>query len=314
MKTIIVFTILFIVLPALSLSADSNTEIQVTGKPYSSENLNSKNDDGTIEAGSENKRYRSAIRELPEELDTPLDFNYETRKKEFKDTITGMKFVFIKGGCYLMGDVFDDGESDEKPVHEVCIDDLWMGKYEVTQGQWKTIMGNNPSHFMDCGDTCPVEKVSWNDAQGFIRKFNQRTRYNYRLPTEAEWEYAARSEGRRDQFAGTNKESDLGNYAWCVDNAESKIHPVGQKKPNALGLFDMSGNVWEWVQDCYGSDYYKNSSRMNPLGPGSGKYHVLRGGSWHSEPWFSRASARFRYEPSSQLIYSGVRLAFSLLQ
>jgi formylglycine-generating enzyme len=313
-KTIIVFTILFIVLPGFSYATDSNMEIPVTDKPYSSENLSLKGDDGNIESGSENKRYRSALRKLPEELDTPLDFNYEALRKEFKDPITGMKFVFIKGGCYLMGDIFDDGEPDEKPVHEVCIDDFWMGKYEVTQRQWKTIMGNNPSHFADCGDTCPVEKVSWNDAQEFIRKFNQRAIKNYRMPTEAEWEYGARSEGRRDKFAGTNEDSELKDYAWCIDNADNKIHPVGQKKPNALGLFDMSGNVWEWVQDCYGSDYYNNSSRKNPLGPGSGKYHVLRGGSWYGEPLYSRASARFRYEPSSQLIYSGVRLAFSLLQ
>lgn len=143
--------------------------------------------------------------------------------------------VFVKGGCYQMGDTF--GDADEKPVHEVCVGDLYMGKYEVTQGQWKAIMGNNPSYFKDCGDNCPVEDVSWDDAQNFIQKLNQKTGKNYRLPTEAEWEYAARSGGKSEKYAGTSSESELTDYTWHDKNAASKAktHPVGQKKPNGIG-------------------------------------------------------------------------------
>ncbi len=202
---------------------------------------------------------------------------------------TGMEMVFVKGGCYQMGDTFGDGDSDEKPVHEVCVDDFYIGKYEVTQGQWKAIMGNNPSYFKDCGDNCPVEDVSWNDIQDFINKLNQKItpsiplnkgglRGMYRLPTEAEWEYAARSGGKSEKWAGTSNESELGDYAWYDKNSESKTHPVGQKKPNGIGLYDMSGNVWEWVNDWYDEDYYKNSPQNNPKGPNSGSLRVNRGG------------------------------------
>ncbi len=123
----------------------------------------------------------------------------------FTDASTKMEFVYIKGGCYQMGDIFGVGYSNERPVHEVCLSNFYLGKYEVTQGQWKKIMGNNPSVFSDCGDNCPVDRVSWNDVQDFIRKLNQISGKKYRLPTEAEWEYAARSGGKKDLWAGTSK-------------------------------------------------------------------------------------------------------------
>lgn len=220
-----------------------------------------------------------------------------------KAAAVGIELVFVKGGCFQMGDTFGDGEADEKPVHEVCVDDFSMGKYEVTQGQWKAIMGNNPSYFKDYGDTCPVEKVSWNDIQDFIQKLNSRTGKRYRLPTEAEWEYAARSGGKNEKYAGTN--DNLDDYAWYTSNSGSKTHPVGQKRPNNLGLYDMSGNVWEWVQDWYDAGYYKNSPKNNPQGPSSGTSVVLRGGSWYDSPGFVRASYRLIGYPSGRFLSGG---------
>ncbi len=234
-------------------------------------------------------------------------------KGDFKDP--GIEMVYVKGGCYQMGDTFGDGNSDEKPVHEVCPDDFYIGKYEVTQGQWKAIMGNNPSYFKDCGDNCPVEQVSWNDAQEFIRKLNQRTKNNpqapfgkgeFRLPTEAEWEYAARSGGKSEKYSGGN---DIDSVAWYNSNSGSKTHPVGQKKPNGLGLYDMSGNVWEWVNDWYGS--YSSGSQNNPKGLSSGPGRVARGGSWLYSARFVRASSRNFFTPDFRGYFLGFRLAGS---
>ena len=228
----------------------------------------------------------------------------EEPSKKFKDPTTGIEFIFVKGGCFQMGDIFGDGESDEKPVHEVCIDDLYMGKYEVTQKEWNTIMGNNPSNFKNC-DNCPVEQVSWNDIQEYINKLNQKTRKKYRLPTEAEWEYSARSGGKNEKYAGSN---DVDSVAWYDSNSGTKTHPVGQKQPNGLGIYDMSGNVLEWVQDWYDSGYYKNSPKNNPKGADSGQYRLLRGASWDSEPQHLQASHRDWTVPSSRSSSFGFRL------
>jgi len=176
------------------------------------------------------------------------------------DPATGPEVVFVKGGCYQMGDNSDD----DNPAHEVCVDDFSMGRYEVTQGQWKAIMGAYPGYVSDCGDDCPAQQVSWDAVQDFIGKLNQRTGKHYRLPTEGEWEYAARSSGKNEKWAGTGSKSELEDYAWYSGNSEGKVHPVGQKKQNGLGLYDMSGNVWEWVQDWYDKNYYRNSPRNNP--------------------------------------------------
>jgi sulfatase modifying factor 1 len=202
-----------------------------------------------------------------------------------------IEMVHVNSGCFQMGDTFGDGEIDEKPVHEVCVSDFYIAKYEVTQEQWIAVMGQNPSKFE--GDRKPVEQVSWNEVQQFIARLNAMTGKRYRLPTEAEWEYAARSGGRKEKWAGTSDENTLGDYAWYSENSDEMTHDVGTKKPNGLGIYDMTGNVWEWCQDVYGDEYYKESPRENPKGVASGTYRVNRGGSWGNDSEDIRATVRY---------------------
>jgi formylglycine-generating enzyme required for sulfatase activity len=196
----------------------------------------------------------------------------------FRDPVTGMEFVLVKGGCYRMGDVFGDGKPWERPVHEVCVDDFYLGKYEVTEGQWKTVMGDNPSKGGK-GNDYPGRNITWEDAHTFALKLKYKTGVNYRLPTEAEWEYAARDGGKDEKWPGTNKEPELREYAWYSALQEPDVKQVGLKKPNALGLYDLAGNVQEWTSDWYERDYYGQSPKNNPKGPKWGKIKVLRGGS-----------------------------------
>lgn len=228
----------------------------------------------------------------------------------YKDPSTGMEFVFVKGGSYQMGDNFGDGYEGEKPVHEVYVDSFWMGKFEVPQGQWEQVMGGNPSNFKS-GVNYPVDCVKWDGAQEFIRRLNERTGKGYRLPTEAEWEYAARSGGKEEKWAGTSSEGNLGEYAWYEKNSTRQTSPVGQKRPNGIGLFDMSGNVWEWCEDWYDKDYYSRRVRDNPKGPDSGRLRVVRGGSWPYDPRNVRASNRNGGEPWLPQNNYGFRLVLS---
>jgi formylglycine-generating enzyme required for sulfatase activity len=200
--------------------------------------------------------------------------------KQLTDPATGMELVLVKGGCFAMG---GDGADNEKPIHEVCVADFYLGKYEVTQSQWTSLMGNNPSRFAGCGPSCPVESVSWSDVQNFLRSISEKSGKTYRLPTEAEWEYAARSGSAADLWAGTGDEARLGEYAWYGKNANETTHKAGQKKANAMGLYDMGGNVWEWCQDWYGEGYYKESPPNSPAGPEQGASRVIRGGSYENE-------------------------------
>jgi formylglycine-generating enzyme required for sulfatase activity len=232
--------------------------------------------------------------------------------KLFKEAIvplgTIIEMVFIKGGCYEMGDTFGDGEEDEKPVHEVCMVDFYIGKYEVTQGQWEEVMGSNPAKFKN-GNNYPVEQVSWDDVQEYIGKLNQKAGSNYRLPTEAEWEYSARSGGKREKWAGTSVESELEQYAWFYNNSGSKTHPVGRKEANGLGLYDMTGNVREWCQDWYNGDAYSKHYRNNPIYMESGFGRVDRGSSWGSFPGYLRSSNRDGNAPVVRSYFLGLRLA-----
>jgi formylglycine-generating enzyme required for sulfatase activity len=227
------------------------------------------------------------------------------------DPIKLMEMTLVKGGCYKMGDTSGDGAPDEKPVHEVCVKDFYLAKFPVTQMQWTGTMGTNPSREPHCGMTCPVENVSWNEVQEFIAKLSQRTKKAYRLPTEAEWEYAARSGGKDEKWAGTGTEDDLGNYAWYYNNSGFKPHPVGLKKPNGLGLYDMTGNVWQWTSDWYDQGYYAQSPKDAPQGAASGETRSLRGGYWGDLPSFARVARRINLVPSARGGGYGFRLALS---
>jgi sulfatase modifying factor 1 len=229
--------------------------------------------------------------------------------KIFKDAHLGMEFVFIKGGCYEMGDPFEDGRKDERPCHNVCVDDFYLGIYEVTQGQWEKVMGSNPSYKK--GDNYPVEQVSWEDVLHFVNRLNIQTGREYWLPTEAEWEYAARSGGKKERYSGTSQEEELKQYAWFAPNSDLQTHPVGQKRPNSLGLYDMTGNVAELCFDWYDENYYQSSPRDNPKGPNRGSYRALRGNSYFAYDYRARVSARSMVTPSLRNHFVGFRLGFS---
>jgi formylglycine-generating enzyme required for sulfatase activity len=232
---------------------------------------------------------------------------------QFKVVASGRKsfepeMVLVEGGRFMMGS--NSGDDDEKPVHEVELSSYYIGENEVTQAQWKAVMGNNPSYFKDC-DQCPVENVSWNDVQDFIRKLNELTGKNYRLPTEAEWEFAARDGGKSCgyKYSGSNLFSSVG---WYKGNSSDKSKPVGSKQANELGIFDMSGNVWEWCSDWYGS--YSGTFQRNPQGASSGQNRVLRGGSWSSEASNCRVTVRNSYNPEIRINSNGFRLVLSPVQ
>lgn len=289
--------------------AEVHLTMTVEGKTYKSSELHIEGDIGKLMPGKGKRVTWNILQDFPRGLRGAAGWELSTAGNAFKEMATGMEMIFVKGGCYQMGDTVGGGDADEKPVHEVCVGDFYMGKHEVTQGQWKRIMANNPSHFSGCGDNCPVEQVSWNDVQDYIRRLNSQSGKNYKLPTEAEWEYAARSGGKSEKWAGTSIESSLGDYAWYRSNSSSKTHPVGQKQPNGLGLHDMSGNVWEWCQDWYGDKYYSQSDRNNPSGPSSGSDRVNRGGSWLINAAFTRAAIRNWSNPVYRFNDLGFRLA-----
>ena len=229
----------------------------------------------------------------------------QTRKAILNRLVANM--VYVEGGTFTMGATPEQGSDaygDEKPAHQVTLKGFYIGKYEVTQAEWKAVMGTNPSHFK--GDNLPVENVSRFDCQEFIRKLNELTGKNFRLLTEAEWEYAARG-GKRSNGAKYAGDNNIDNVAWYGKNSSNTTHPVGQKRANELGLYDMSGNVIEWCQDWF--DYYSSSAQTNPTGPGSGEARVLRGGSWRRDDRDCRLSCRFGDYPVSRDSNVGLRLA-----
>ena len=220
-----------------------------------------------------------------------------------------IEMVKVEAGTFMMGATSEmkDPSSDEKPLHQVTLtNDYYMGKYEVTQALWRAVMGSNPSKYK--GDNLPVEKVSWNDCQKFISKLNKMTGRKFRLPTEAEWEYAARG-GKRSRGYQYSGNSNISNVAWYDGNSGSKPHPVGTKQANELGIYDMSGNVYEWCLDWYGS--YSSSSQTNPTGADSGSSRVYRSGSWSCFAWGCRLSFRDGFTPDYRRIGLGLRLALS---
>jgi formylglycine-generating enzyme required for sulfatase activity len=217
------------------------------------------------------------------------------------------RMVKVEGGAFNMGCADDtDCYYWEKPAHKVIISPFYIGKFPVMQMEWEAIMGTKPWFSKDCPE-CPVENVSWYDAQMFISKLNQLSGKYYRLPTEAEWEYAARGgvQSKGYKYAGDNN---LNAVAWYGKNSGQQSHPVGQKKPNELGLYDMNGNVWQWCNDWFGDNYYSKSPTDNPQGPGREEYRTCRGGSWWSAARDCAVNNRDRYPPDARDDDVGFRL------
>ena len=272
------------------------------------------------------KRYREAMREMKHYLmlapDAPearsaqdMIYQWEVVAEPeagitFKDCPECPEMVEIPAGSFEMG--ASDGGPDEQPVHSVTIAKPFaIGKTEITQKQWHAVMKDDPSYFQACGDDCPVEQVSWDDAQEFIKKLNAKTGKQYRLPSEAEWEYACRA-GKQQEYCG----SDIPDrVSWNGSNSGSLLfnnpHPVATKHANAFGLYDMSGNVWEWVEDNF-HDNYDGAPLDGSAWVDGSSLRVLRGGSWGYEPKFSRAAARTKFGPGYRYYSYGFRVARTL--
>ncbi|MBI5345168.1 MAG: SUMF1/EgtB/PvdO family nonheme iron enzyme [Deltaproteobacteria bacterium] len=229
----------------------------------------------------------------------------EKEKPKIKRDLPPIKMVPVKGGCFQMGDATEEGEDDERPAHEVCVGSFYMSEVEVTIELWDAVTGMKAA-----GDPQqPVTNVSRKLVNAFMEELNRRTKGHYRLPSEAEWEYAAREKGQRMKWAGTDSESELTEYAWFDDNSGNMLHPVKQKKPNKLGLYDMSGNAAEWVDDFYAYDYYSTSPRKNPGGADISAWRAVRGGSTVDNAYKARTTYRYALEPFNQSVTVGFRLA-----
>ena len=242
------------------------------------------------------------------------DKNISLPRSSFKEPSIGMEFLKVPKGKFKMGDNFGMGSESETPVHEVKINCFHLGKYPITQGQWKSVMKSNPSDFLK-GDDYPVENVSWNEAKEFISKISKmnENKYGFRLPTEAEWEYAARSGGKIEKFSGGN---DVDTLAWYRENSNNSTHLVGKKIPNGIGLYDMSGNVYEWCEDSYERNIYYFHKIDNPINFSSSPFanmgKVARGGSWKNRALHVRCSRRNYFSANAKENLLGFRLALDL--
>lgn len=223
-----------------------------------------------------------------------INNNSTDSKQDLEFNVNGVKFImkYVEGGSFMMG-VFDNDDKAydrEKPSHKVHLDSYYIGETQVTQALWQAVMGNNPSYWI--GDKLPVETVSWDDCQKFIKKLNVITGKNFALPTEAQWEFAARggNKSRGFLYSGSNNINDV---AWYDDNSRRQTHQVATKMANELGLYDMTGNVWEWCNDWFDENYYSNLPQVDPKGPSSGDGRVLRGGCWHNIASGCRVSYRY---------------------
>ena len=276
------------------LIGDHKVEVRAEGKDPMEQTV-------TIREGA----LSSVAGELKEE--TPKN------QDELVFNVNGVQFTMkrVEGGTFTMGATAEQGsdaDSREKPAHQVTLDSYYIGVTEVTQALWQAVMGKNPSYFTG-NSNFPVEQVSWDDCQKFIQKLNQLTGQTFSLPTEAQWEFAARGGNLSKGYKYSGSNNNLNSVAWYADNSSGKPHPVAQKQPNELGLYDMSGNVWEWCQDRSRSSYYSSSSQRNPMGPSSGSNRVFRGGSWYYNALYCRVSFRNRYFSDNRFNYLGLRLA-----
>lgn len=236
----------------------------------------------------------------------------QEEKKDLEFTVHNVPFkmIYVEGGTFQMGapDNVSDADSDERPLHPVTLNDFHIGETQVTQALWKAVMGTAPFYFK--GDDLPAENVSWDDCQEFIKKLNQETGRTFRLPTEAEWEYAAYGGKKREEYKYAGSD-DIDSVAWHKGNSDGMTHPVAKKQANELGLYDMSGNVLECCQDIYDSDYYKKSPDCNPCNSSSGLDRVLRGGSWDTYDNSCRFYNRFSDRPNHRSIIIGLRLVLA---
>ena len=316
-----------------NVTSDGNGTVTARGVCWSTSQNPTINDNKTTD-GSGTGSYTSNLSNLSENT-TYYVRAYATNEKgtsygeeksfttvELKNqtfTVNGVSFTMIavEGGTFKMGAQNSDSGGDnydseasayESPVHDVTLSSYYIGETEVTQELWQAVMGSNPSNFSGYPQR-PVERVSWNDCQEFIIKLNNLTGKNFRLPTEAEWEYAARggNKSKGYKYSGSNT---IGNVAWYNDNCGSKTHDVKTKQANELGIYDMSGNVWEWCQDWYSSSYYSSSPSNNPTGPSSGSDLVFRGGSWYDYA-LCRVSYRNYSYPDRTARTLGLRLSLS---
>ena len=261
--------------------------------------------DAERKAAEERKREEERKRREGEERKRREE---EARAKERVFRVGGVEFKMIRveGGTFMMGspDSDSDAYDDEKPQHRVTLSDYYIGEIPVTQALWQAVMGGNPSYSQ--GVNNPVECVSWNDCQEFLKKLNQQTGMTFSLPTEVQWEYAARggNKSKGYKYAGSNSVKDV---AWYTDNSGGMTHPVKGKRANELGLYDMSGNVWEWCQDWLGS--YSSTPQTNPIGPATGSSRVLRGGCWINRAWNCRVAYRLSISPDYRIYHTGFRLS-----
>jgi serine/threonine protein kinase len=249
----------------------------------------------------------------------------EKQRPAVKTDAHGIEFIWVEGGTFEMGSPQNQVNRENDEIqHRVTLDGYYMAKYPVTQAQWVKVMGSNPAYFQANGSDCPVERASWKDCQQFIEKINQQLGCNYRLPTEAEWEFAARGgiKSKGYKYSGSDNIDEVAWYAGnrCVEIEKSTFigllkkmekqylgtHPVGKKKSNELGIYDMSGNVWEWCADWYGD--YPTAAQTNPQGPLSGSNRVFRGGGWHSDALHCRSADRFSITPVNRYNFVGFRL------
>lgn len=284
------------------------------GSALQTQNLQAQN-----KANSSNKRSKKQT-----EVTTTTTAISTIDTSNYVETAFGMRIpmVFVGGGSFEMGATTEQGSfayADEHPLHTVEISSFYMARYELTQGQWRAVMGKTVAQQRNSldtsytlhgeGDNYPIYYVRWEEAQEFCRLLSEKTGKKYRLPTEAEWEYAARGGRRNDgtKYSGSNR---LSEVAWVYRNSEGTTHPVGQKKPNGLGLYDMSGNVWEWCLDHYCADYYNESPGKDPQGPGYGLFRVKRGGSWRYLSNSGRVSRRYCDFTDTDLV--GLRIVCEL--
>ena len=280
-----------------------NVELRAAGYTSKQERVNIEEGKTALLTGALERQQQTAVAASS----SPSSSSYSAAIETI--TFNGVSFnmVRVEGGTFTMGATSEQGSdayNKEMPAHQVTLSTYSIGETEVTQALWKAVMGKKPSNWK--GDNLPVEKVSWDDCQKFITKLNKLTGRRFRLPTEAEWEYAARggSKSRGYKYSGSNN---IGDVAWYTSNASSQTHPVKTKQANELGLYDMSGNVWEWCQDWYGD--YSSGSLTNPTGPSSGSYRVNRGSGWSSFARLCRVAIRNYGAPDYPYDYLGLRLA-----